>query len=38
VLSIADRVVFLENGRNHPAITTAELEAKPELLTRFVGV
>ncbi len=38
VLSIADRVVFLENGRNHPPVTTAELEAKPELLTRFVGV
>ena len=27
VLSIADRVVFLENGRNHPPVTTAELEA-----------
>ena len=38
VLSIADRVVFLENGRNHPTVTTAELEAKPELLMRFVGV
>ena len=38
VLSIADRVVFLENGRNHLPVTTAELEAKPELLTRFVGV
>ena len=38
VLSIADRVVFLENGRNHPPVTTAKLEAKPELLTRFVGV
>ncbi len=38
VLSIADRVVFLENGRNHPPVTTAELGAKPELLTRFVGV
>ena len=38
VLSIADRVVFLENGRNHPPVTTAELEAKQELLTRFVGV
>ena len=38
VLSIADRVVFLENGRSHPTVTTAELKAKPELLTRFVGV
>ena len=38
VLSIADRVVFLENGRNHPPITTAKLEAQPELLKRFVGV
>ena len=38
VLSIADRVVFLENGRNQPPFTTAELEAKQELLTRFVGV
>ena len=38
VLSIADRVVFLENGRSHPPVTTAELDAKPELLTRFVGV
>ena len=38
VLSIADRVVFLENGRNHLPITTAHLEAQPELLTQFIGV
>ncbi len=38
VLSIADRVVFLENGRNHLPITTAYLEAHPELLAQFVGV
>lgn len=38
VLSIADRVVFLENGRNHLPITTAHLEAQPELLEQFIGV
>ena len=38
VLSIADRVVFLENGRNHLPITTAHLAAQPELLEQFIGV
>jgi branched-chain amino acid transport system ATP-binding protein len=38
VLSIADRVVFLENGRSHPAVDAGELKANSELLHRFVGV
>ena len=38
VLSIADRVVFLENGRSHPALDAAELKSNPELLHRFIGV
>ena len=38
VLSIANRVVFLENGRSHPALDAGELKANPNLLHRFVGV
>ena len=38
VLSIDDRVVFLENGRSHPALDAAELKSNPELLHRFIGV
>jgi len=38
VLSIANRVVFLENGRSHPALDAGELKANPDLLHRFVGV
>ena len=38
VMSIADRVVFLENGRSHQQIKASELRNKPELLQRFIGV
>jgi branched-chain amino acid transport system ATP-binding protein len=38
VLSIANRVVFLENGRSHPAIDAGELKTNPDLLHRFIGV
>ena len=38
VLSIADQVVFLENGRSHPMVRAAELKKDKALLTRFVGV
>ncbi len=39
VLSIADRVVFLENGRSHdPGQRSGALRDDPDLLHRFVGV
>ena len=38
VLSIADRVVFIENGRSHDAVSAAALRDDPDLLHRFVGV
>ena len=38
VLSIADRVVFLENGYSHAPVAADELRDNPELLHRFVGV
>jgi len=38
VLSIADRVVFLENGRSHDPVNAAALRDDPDLLHRFVGV
>jgi len=38
VLSIADQVVFLENGRSHPMVRAAALQKDKKLLTRFVGV
>ncbi len=38
VLSIADQVVFLENGRSHPMVRAAALQKDKNLLTRFVGV
>ncbi|MGB2496210.1 MAG: ABC transporter ATP-binding protein [Candidatus Puniceispirillaceae bacterium] len=38
VLSIANRVVFLENGRSHPPIDAEELKTDPDLLHRFIGV
>ena len=38
VLSIANRVVFLENGRSHPAIDGGDLKSNPDLLHRFIGV
>ena len=38
VLSIADRVVFLENGRSVDRKTPQELKDDPALLTRYLGV
>ena len=38
VLSIADRVVFLENGRGHDPVSASALRDDPDLLHRFVGV
>ena len=38
VLSIADRVVFLENGHRHAPVAASELRDNPNLLHRFVGV
>ena len=38
VLSIADRVVFIENGRSHDPVSAAALRNDPDLLHRFVGV
>ena len=38
VLSIADRVVFIENGRSHDPVSAAALRDDPDLLHRFVGV
>ncbi len=38
VLAVADRVLFVENGRNRAEATVAELRADPGLLERHVGV
>lgn len=38
VLSIADRVAFIENGQNRDTITVAELAKDPGLVKRYVGV
>ncbi|HHL22587.1 MAG TPA: ABC transporter ATP-binding protein [Aliiroseovarius sp.] len=38
VLEIADRVVFMENGRNALTVTPGQLRADPELLHQYVGV
>lgn len=38
VLSVADRVAFVENGQNRGVVSIAELKADPDLLTRYVGV
>ncbi len=38
VLSIADRVVFLENGRSHDPVRASEIQDKPDLFQRFIGV
>ncbi len=38
VLEVADRIVFVENGRSALTVTPAELEADSSLLHRFVGV
>ena len=38
VLEIADRVVFMENGRDALTVTPGQLRAEPELLHQYVGV
>jgi branched-chain amino acid transport system ATP-binding protein len=38
VLSIADRVAFIENGRMGELVTPADLQADRSLLSRYVGV
>jgi branched-chain amino acid transport system ATP-binding protein len=38
VLSLADRVTFIENGRNRETIPVAELRADPTAIKRYVGV
>jgi branched-chain amino acid transport system ATP-binding protein len=38
VLSLADRVTFIENGRNRETVAVAELRADPAPIKRYVGV
>lgn len=38
VLSIADRVIFLETGKLQATVPVAELRGSPELLKKYVGV
>jgi branched-chain amino acid transport system ATP-binding protein len=38
VLSLADRVTFLENGRSGETATAERIRREPELLRRYVGV
>jgi len=38
VLSIADRVAFLENGHGREVVDVTTLKAQPELLQKYVGV
>ena len=38
VLSIADRVVFLENGRSVETTTPDRIKQEPDLLARYLGV
>jgi branched-chain amino acid transport system ATP-binding protein len=38
VLSIADRVSFIENGRNRETVQVAALRADPSAIRRYVGV
>ena len=38
VLSVADRVCFVEGGRAQPALPVAALRDDPRLLSRYVGV
>jgi len=38
VLSLADRVVFIENGRNRETLTVDAVRADPETVKRYVGV
>ncbi|MBM1646954.1 ABC transporter ATP-binding protein, partial [Sulfitobacter mediterraneus] len=36
--SIADKVAFIENGRDVETTSAADLEQNPEKLTRYLGV
>jgi len=38
VLPVADRVAFVENGRNRETVGVERLRAEPELVRRYVGV
>ncbi|MBN9234988.1 MULTISPECIES: ABC transporter ATP-binding protein [Phyllobacteriaceae] len=38
VLAVADRVAFIENGRNRETMTAAALRADPAAVKRYVGV
>ena len=38
VLPVADRVAFIENGRNRETVDIAALRAEPEMVKRYVGV
>ena len=38
IIALADRAVFIENGRNIETLDRAELQANPETLTRHLGV
>ena len=38
VLSVADRVAFLENGHNRETVDVSVLRADPEMVKRYVGV
>ncbi|MEO9335823.1 ABC transporter ATP-binding protein [Mesorhizobium sp. SB112] len=38
VLPVADRIAFIENGRNRETVTVETLRADPSLVRRYVGV
>lgn len=38
VISIADRIAFIENGRNRETVTASALEADPSLLKKYMAV
>lgn len=38
VISLADRVAFLENGRNGETVPVERVRSEPELLQRYIGV
>lgn len=38
VLSIADRVAFIENGQNRETVDVARLQQNPHLIDRYVGI
>ena len=38
VLSVADRVLFVENGRSRDTVGVEQLRADPSVVRRYVGV